>query len=86
MQLAQIGSLGMLAGWFNADDVRANFNLPPIANGEGKNFFAPINTELLQAALAQVTAAQAAAKNPQPPPQQFDQPPNGKVPGKVALK
>jgi len=74
LERAQTGSLMMLAGAWCADDVRATFDMPPVANGEGQNFFAPINTELLQAALAQVTAMQAAATAgdlpvQQPPPQ-----------------
>lgn len=83
-QLAQIGSLGTLGGWFKPDDVRAMFNLPPLPNGEGQNVFAPINAELLQAAIAAAKQAEEAAKNPQPPapqPSQFQDglpPPNGK--------
>ena len=62
LQRAQAGSLMMLAGAWCADEVRALFDMPVAPNGQGNQFFAPINTELLQAALAQVAAAEAAAK------------------------
>lgn len=65
LQRAQAGSLMLLAGAFCADEVRALFDMPELPDGEGKNVYVPVNTELLQAALAQVTAAQAAAKQPQ---------------------
>lgn len=65
LQRSQAGSLGMLAGWLCADDVRGGlFDMPPVPGGKGKEFYVPINTELLRLALEQVSQATAAAANP----------------------
>jgi HK97 family phage portal protein len=68
LERAQTASLAMLAGIWDADESRALFDMPARPNGEGKNLFSPINTELLKEALAQVEAAQKAAKEPQQAP------------------
>lgn len=66
LERAQAASLLMLAGMGVADEFRGEmFDMPALPNGEGKKLYVPINTELLQAALAQVAVAQAQAENPQ---------------------
>ena len=66
----------MLAGMAQADELRGSlFDMPALPKGEGKKLYVPINTELLQAALAQVAAAEAAANSPQL--QQETQPDDG---------
>lgn len=65
LQRAQSASLLMLCGAIVADEARAMFDMPVLPNKEGKKLYVPINTELLQAALAQVQAAEAAAKSQQ---------------------
>jgi HK97 family phage portal protein len=64
LQRSQSASLLMLAGAIVADEARAMFDMPALPNGEGQKLYVPINTELLQAALAQVQAAEAAVNNP----------------------
>ena len=54
LQRFQAYSLGMLGGWLCPDDVRAEEDMPPVPGGKGKEFYVPINTELLQAALDQI--------------------------------
>lgn len=75
LQRAQTGSLGMLAGFFCADDVRAMYDLPPVPDGKGQEFYVPINTELMELAEAQVEAAIKANEAPPPEPGQPAPPP-----------
>jgi HK97 family phage portal protein len=70
LERAQTGSLAMLAGAWCADDFRDTFDQPPLPNGEGKNVYVPINTELLQAALQALKESQDAANEPQQEPQE----------------
>jgi HK97 family phage portal protein len=72
LERAQTGSLGMLAGWVCADDVRDTFDLPPLPNGEGQNVYVPINTELLQMALEQLKQLEAGEQDQEPPEQDED--------------
>ena len=79
LQRAQAASLMMLAGLAVPDELRGTlFDMPALPKGQGKNLYVPINTELLQAALAQVQAAEA-AKNAPPPVAPEPAPINGKA-------
>lgn len=64
LQRAQAISLLMLCGAMVADEGRAMLDMPALPGEKGQELYVPINTELLQAALAQVQAAEAAAKSP----------------------
>jgi HK97 family phage portal protein len=66
LERAQSASLMMLAGLAVPDELRGlMFDMPELPDGLGKNLYMPINTELIQQALANITAAQA-ANNPPP--------------------
>ena len=65
-ELAQTGSLGMLGGFFTANEVRGKyFDLPP--HPDGDELFSPINTELLREALVQVEQAEKAPEQQEAP-------------------
>jgi HK97 family phage portal protein len=66
LQRYQAYSLGILGGWLCADDIRGEEDMPPVPDGHGKEFFTPINSQLLQAGLEEVQAA-ANDANPQDP-------------------
>jgi HK97 family phage portal protein len=72
LQRSQSASLLMLAGAIVADEARAMFDMPALPNGEGQKLYVPINTELLQAAIAQIQASEAAANQPPVEQQQVD--------------
>jgi HK97 family phage portal protein len=78
LERAQTGSLGMLGGFFTADEVRGKyFDMPALPNGEGKFLNIPINTELLQKALEELKKLEAEPDEP-PPPQIIEaEPPSG---------
>ena len=58
----------MLAGLANADELRGRFyHMPPLPNGEGKQVFTPINTELLEKALEELKKLEAQPDVPPPP-------------------
>jgi HK97 family phage portal protein len=64
LERAQVGSLGMLAGYFVPDDARKLMGLPPMRNGLGENPVMPINSQLLQQALDAIAAQQAGENEP----------------------
>lgn len=66
LERAQIGSLGMLAGYMLPDDARKLLGLAPLPNGEGQHLTMPINSQLLQQVLDQIAAGQAADNAPDP--------------------
>lgn len=70
-------NLGRLGGWLNADEIRAEEDKPPIADGMGQEYLVPINSELLEAAVAAAKDAIAhpASQQQQQPTQGFNQPP-----------
>lgn len=61
-------NLGRLGGWLNADEIRAEEDMPPLPNGEGQEYLVPINSELLS--VATKLAQQAIDQANQPPPQE----------------
>ena len=66
LQRYQAYSLGMLGGWLCADDVRAEEHMPPVPDGMGTTFLAPINTEPLQKMLSDSMSVQQ-QETPPPP-------------------
>jgi HK97 family phage portal protein len=62
LQRYQAYALGTAGGWLCADDVLASEDMPPLPDGQGKNYMVPINSELLAQALQSMKDAEAAAK------------------------
>ena len=48
-------SLGRLGGWLSANDIRADEDMPPITGPGGDEYLVPINSELLEVALQELT-------------------------------
>ena len=49
-------SLGRLGGWLSANDIRADEDMPPITGPGGDEYLVPINSELLEVALQELTS------------------------------
>lgn len=65
LQMAQTAALLVAAGVINADEARAMFfDMPEAPNGLGKHFVMPVNSELLERALEEVKAVEAAQNAP----------------------
>ena len=68
LERAQTGSLGALGGFFTPNDVRGKFfDLPPLPDGDKLN--SPINTMLLEKAIAEAEDLEKSLKEPKPEPQ-----------------
>lgn len=78
VQRAQVGSLMMLCGAWCADDVRATFDMPPLAEGKGTEIYVPINTEMYKMALEALKELQNGEKSEGQEPVQIPAPSNGK--------
>jgi HK97 family phage portal protein len=61
LQRYQAYALGTAGGWLCADDVLAAEDMPPLPNGQGKNYMVPINSELLAQALQSMKDSKDAA-------------------------
>jgi HK97 family phage portal protein len=61
LERSQAHALDLAAGWKNPDEVRSEEDLPPVPDGHGKNFFVPINSELLAQALQSMKDSKDAA-------------------------
>jgi len=85
LERAQAGSLGVLAGFFTPNDARALFDQPALPDGDKLN--SPINTQLLEKAMAEAQQTIEAKYAPQPAEQPQGEPsPNGKAAGAVVGK
>jgi hypothetical protein len=77
LERAQAGSLGVLAGYWTPNDARALFDMAPLPDGDKLN--SPINTQLLEKAMAEAQQTIEAKYQPQPTEQPQEAPSaNGK--------